>query len=253
MEDLSWVELHQCSQMSPQGVSPARALGTLSVPEQSVLAPVFPLGCGFGTLAWMLLVPLLGEHSGPLIPPDHHQGLQCLDITENKAWSILCLEMSALTSSCLSFPISGVAGVSHCPLESSLVSVPWQARVLDTAQDCGHRAWQDPPSTRHVQNPGNVWNAGFVRESLMPASVLHLLTMKQAASPALCLFVLGFLVPVPNRALAMGRGPRAQPGRGEGPALVTVACAPLSFVPVGVAPLNAMSVLSFLFTFLSVC
>lgn len=77
--------------------------------------------------------------------------------------------------------------------------------------------------------------------------------MEQAASPGLPLFVLGFLVPVQNRALAMGRGPTAQPGRGEAPALVTVARAPLSFVPVSVAPLNAMSVLSFLFTFLSVC
>lgn len=50
--------------------------------------------------------------------------------------------------------------------------------------------------------------------------------MEQAASPGLSLFVLGFLVPVQNRALAMGRGLTAQPGRGEAPALVTVACAP---------------------------
>lgn len=77
--------------------------------------------------------------------------------------------------------------------------------------------------------------------------------MKRPASPGLSLLLLGFLVPVRNRALAVGRGPKAQPGRGEGPAPVTVACAPLSFVPVGVAPLNAMSVLSFLFIFLSVC
>lgn len=32
--------------------------------------------------------------------------------------------MSALTSSCLSFPISGVAGVSHPPLEAVLCLCP---------------------------------------------------------------------------------------------------------------------------------
>lgn len=96
------------------------------------------------------------------------------------------------------------------------------------------------------------WGGIYIGQSLIPAPVLHLLMVKQPASPGLSLFVLGFLVPVQNRALAMGRRPKAQPGRGEGPAPVTVACPPLSFVPVGVAPLNAMSVLSFLFIFLSV-
>lgn len=41
------------------------ALGMLSVPKQIILAPVFPPGCGFGTLAWMLLASLWGA---PRVP-----------------------------------------------------------------------------------------------------------------------------------------------------------------------------------------
>lgn len=124
--------------MSPQGPSPARALGTLSVPEQKVLVPVFPLllriwdpGLDASSLSF-------GEHQGPLIPPEHHQDLQHLATTEIKAWSVSCLEMLALTSSCLSFPISAVAGVSHPPL----VSVPCPAQGAGYSSGLGrtHRA-----------------------------------------------------------------------------------------------------------------
>lgn len=169
-----------------------------------------------------------------MIPHEHHQDLQHLEYkysndenAENKAWSASCLEMLALTSSCLSFPIRGVAGVSHPPLQSSLVSVPWQAQVLDGAQDCRHRVTHWASGTaEHQEWCVKGWGGIYISESLIPASVLHLLMMKQPTNPGLSLFVLGFLVPVQNRALAMGRGPKAQPGRGEAPAPVTVACAP---------------------------
>lgn len=133
--------------------------------------------------------------------------------------------MLALTSSCLSFPISGVAGVSHPPLESSLVSVPWQARCWVRLRSAG---------TGTHGAPGTCRTPGMVHETLRwdlhqpvfnSSSVLHLLMTKCPANPGLSLFILGFLMPVQNRALAVGRGPKAQPGRGEGPAPVTVACA----------------------------
>lgn len=41
------------------------ALGMLSVPEQIILAPVFPPGCKFETLAWMLLASLWGAPMAP--------------------------------------------------------------------------------------------------------------------------------------------------------------------------------------------
>lgn len=96
------------------------------------------------------------------------------------------------------------------------------------------------------------WGGIYISESLIPASVLHLLMQKPSANPGLSLFVLGFLVPVQNRALAMGRGPKAQPGRGEGPAPVTVACAPL-ICPCRCCPIKCHVCTFFFFSLFCLC
>lgn len=70
--------------LAPWWVCPALLLACPVSPSHIILSPVFPPSCGFGVLAWMLLASLWGALV-TLAPPEHHQDLQLLGTTDNKA------------------------------------------------------------------------------------------------------------------------------------------------------------------------